>query len=97
MRATSDAFSVCLSFSSEMQQNTTDASWQDKPDSLDAEPNLTGRLDVRPKPLQAIFLNFSTALVDPDRTPNHYRLSANCQAITCQESATRLSVLGRGH
>jgi len=40
MRAISGVSLVCPSFSSEMQQNSTDAPWQDKRESLDSEPNL---------------------------------------------------------
>src|SRR5712691_9679484 len=45
MRATSGAFLVCLSLSSEMQQqNSTDASWRDRRESLDSEPNSAEQL-----------------------------------------------------
>jgi len=40
MRATSGASLVYPSFSSEMQQKSTDVSWHDKRESLDSEPNL---------------------------------------------------------
>jgi len=44
MRATSSAFLVCLSFSFETQQKSTDASRQDERESLDYEAQFTERL-----------------------------------------------------